>query len=268
MRQVRRGLLGFFATAALAVGILGIGAGAASAGPKPPSGNTCTGGSVAGGNYDSLVIAGACAVDSGPVTVQGDLIVKPGADLYAAFGGSDLTVGGNLSVGANAVVVLGCEASEFPCLNDDQNNPTMNSSDSVGNLNANGALAVLSHNNAYFGDVNVHGGGGGLDCDPRDALMGGPAYGTFEDDTIGGSASITGFHSCWLGFFRENVAGSVQFNGNRTLDPDGNEVQTNTIGGDLACQGNSPKPQQGDSEGSPNVVGGQATGQCSDLVAP
>jgi hypothetical protein len=49
---------------------------------------------------------------------------------------------------------------------------------------------------------------------------------------------------------------------------DGNEVQTNTIGGNLDCSKNSPKPQEGDSGGSPNVVGGHATGQCSDLVAP
>jgi hypothetical protein len=39
-------------------------------------------------------------------------------------------------------------------------------------------------------------------------------------------------------------------------------VQTNTIHGNLNCSGNNPTPQQGDSEGSPNVVTGQTTGQC------
>jgi hypothetical protein len=266
MRQFRRGLLGFIGAAALTAGFLGIGTGAASAGPVH---STCSGGSVPAGTYDSLVIAGACAVDSGPVTVRHNVTVQQGADLYAAFGGSDLMVGGNLDVGKDAVLVFGCEASAFPCLNDDQDNPTMSTANSVGgNLTASDALAVISHNNTYSHNVTVTGGGGGVNCDSQDALFGSPAYGTFEDEAIGGNATINGFQSCWLGFFRNQVAHNVTFNNNVTADPDGNEVQTDTIGGNLVCNGNSPKPQQGDSEGLPNVVGGKATGQCADLVAP
>ena len=48
------------------------------------------------------------------------------------------------------------------------------------------------------------------------------------------------------------------------VDPDGNEYVTNTIHGSL-MRGNSPAPQVGDSEGSPNVVTGRETGQCAGL---
>jgi hypothetical protein len=40
---------------------------------------------------------------------------------------------------------------------------------------------------------------------------------------------------------------------------------TNTIHGSLNCQGNSPAPQVGDSEGGPNQVTGQKTGQCAGV---
>ena len=54
-------------------------------------------------------------------------------------------------------------------------------------------------------------------------------------------------------------------NGNVLEDPDANEYVTNTIHGTLQCAGNSPKPQPGDSEGSPNKVTGAETGQCEGL---
>ena len=75
---------------------------------------TCSGGSIASGVYSSLKIAGTCTVDSGSVTVQGNLTVLPGGTLIAITGGidgfggpslsSDLTVGGNLDVQAGGVM--------------------------------------------------------------------------------------------------------------------------------------------------------------------
>jgi hypothetical protein len=228
--------------------------------------NTCNGGSVAPGTYDSLTIAGFCTVDAGSVTVKHNLKVLPNAGLAAAFGGSDLTVGGNLDAQANSVLVLGCYPGEFICFNDpDQENGTLSSHESVGgNLTADNALAVLLHNDTFSHNLTLAGGGGGLDCDQPN-LFGGPAYGTVEDTQIGGNATIVGWQTCWLGFFRNTVAHNVTYNGNVTGDPDGNEVQTNTIGGNLDCSGNSPKPQEGDSGGSPNTVAGNKTGQCKDL---
>ena len=50
------------------------------------------------------------------------------------------------------------------------------------------------------------------------------------------------------------------------IDTDGNEYVTNTIHGSLNCADNVPKPQVGDSEGSPNQVTGPVTGQCTAVV--
>jgi hypothetical protein len=62
------------------------------------------------------------------------------------------------------------------------------------------------------------------------------------------------------------VNGGVNLNNNvSTEDPDSNEYVTNTINGGLHCSGNSPAPQVGDSEGSPNKVNGGKTGQCANL---
>lgn len=49
-------------------------------------------------------------------------------------------------------------------------------------------------------------------------------------------------------------------------DPDAMEIATSTIRGDLACFANSPAIQFGDSAGSPNIVGGLASGQCGFSV--
>jgi hypothetical protein len=228
---------------------------------------TCTGGSIPAGTYSFLTVAGPCFLDSGSVTVQQNAVVQSGADLYAAFGGSNLKVGNNLDVKSDAVLVLGCEPEAFICFNDpDQNVGTLVTNDSIGgSLTAEQALAVLVHHSAVGHNVVQSGGGGGVNCDPQDALLGSPAYATYEDVSIGGNASITGWRSCWLGFIRNTVGGNVSFNNNVTADPDGNEVVTNTIAGNLDCSNNSPAPQVGDSEGAPNAAA-HATGQCKKLV--
>lgn len=233
------------------------------------AGFDCSGGSVPAGSYSSLTISGVCSVDAGNVTVAHNVSVEPGAALAAAFGGSDLIVGGNVRVGANGVLVLGCAPADFICFNDpDQDHPTLSVHDVIGgSLLAHDALAVLVHGVDIGGNVVMSGGGGGVNCDSLDVLQGAPAYGVIEDSAIGGNAMITNWHSCWLGFIRNTVGGNVNFHGNVTADPDGNEIVTNTIAGRLNCQGNSPAPQVGDSEGSPNIVARGASGQCTGLVA-
>jgi len=260
MRTPARKLLSLLVGTGLAAFMVGTGAPAAIA---AGGGSTCTGGSVAPGTYSSLVIAGACSIDSGPVTVLKNLTVQPGADLYAAFSGSDLTVGGNLDVKKGAVLVLGCEPDAFPCFND----PNGVTNDVVGkNLSAQGALAVLVHHNTLNGNVVLSGGGGGVNCDPQPALMGSPAYATYEDNPIAGNVSISGWRSCWSGFFRNSVGGNVAYNNNVTFDEDGNEIATNTINGGLHCANNNPAVQFGDSGGDPNIVHGRVTGQCLAVV--
>lgn len=231
---------------------------------------TCSGGSIVAGSYDSIKVTGICTVDAGSVTVRHDVVVRKGGVLIAAFGGSDLTIKGDLKVEKNGAVALGCEPFAFTCLNDPASSdqtitPTMSATGKVGHdLTAHGALAVLVHN-SWIGHNVKQTGGGGLNCDSRPTLMGSPAYATYEDVTIGGSASITGFRSCWLGFFRNTVGHNVTFSNNVVFDPDGNEVATNVIKGNLRCEKNSPAPQIGDSGGALNWVGHKATGQCANL---
>ena len=43
------------------------------------------------------------------------------------------------------------------------------------------------------------------------------------------------------------------------------ELVTNVILGNLACFGNAPRPQVGDSGGPPNIVFGSELGQCVGL---
>jgi hypothetical protein len=262
MRRVHV-LLGTIGAAAVMVLQVGAAAPAAVASDSP----TCSGGSVAAGTYASLRITGACAVDSGAVHVLGNLEVANGAALYAAFGGSELTVGKNLSVNENAVLVLGCEPQAFICFNDpNQEVGTLSTNDRIGgSLVARNALAVLVHHSKVGLNIAQTGGGGGVNCSGQNALFGSPAYATYEDVSVGGTVWITGWQSCWLGFFRNQVGGSVNFNNNVTADPDGNEVATNEIRGSLNCTGNSPDPQIGDSGGALNHAA-RGTGQCEKLV--
>jgi len=246
----------------------------ASASHALAAGNaTCSGGSVASGVYSNLQIAGACTVNAGSVTVEHNLTVLPNASLFAVTGGSgavaasNLTVGGNLDVQTNAILVLGCEPIFFICPNDpDQMTGSYSTAHTVGgNLTAENALAVLVHHNTLGHNVSVGGGGGGVSCNFLPAL-GAPPYGDFEDNTIGGNLTISGWQSCWLGVLRDVVSHNVDFTSNVTADPDGNEVATNTIAGNLNCSGNSPNPQIGDSGGSLSTVSGHANGQCANLA--
>jgi hypothetical protein len=234
---------------------------------------TCSGGSIAPGVYSNLNIAGVCTVDTGSVKVKNNLTVLSGGTLIAAYGGTDkvhvgsnLNVQGNLYVLANGILVLGCEPINFICYNDpDQKIGSYFTRDSVGGfLIAEDALAVVVHLVVVGQDVTMTGGGGGVSSCSQSlpALNGAPPYGDFEDMIIGGNLTITGFQTCWLGFFRD-FANNVDFNDNLTGDPDGNEIATNTIRGNLSCAGNSPSPQIGDSAGGQNDVFGHAHGQCA-----
>ena len=258
-----------FATVLGSAAILGaLLAAPASASAKSAS-TTCWGGPIAPGSYANLVVAGDCFTP-GPIVVNGNVTVSSGARLITAFGGANVTVTGNLSVGSNALLMLGCEPFAFLCINDPEfpfGAGTLSASFSIGgSLVADGALTVLVHNGSIGRNLALSGGGGGLDC--RTPVVFGflPAYATFEDVSVSGNASISGWTSCWLGFIRDTVGGNLNFSDNATLDPDGNEVATNTIGHNLNCAGNSPAPQIGDSGGALNSVARKATGQCTGLT--
>jgi hypothetical protein len=234
------------------------------------SAGTCNGGPVAAGSYSSLTINGFCLVSAGTVNVATNVSVAPGGELIAAFGGSDLHVGGNVTVQSNGVLVLGCEPEAFVCINDpDQDVGTMMTHDTVGlNLTTQGALAVIVHASTIGLNTVVQGGGGGVTCDSTiPNIPGPPAYIDFEDNTIGGNSTIQGVQSCWAGYIRNHVSRNVIYQQNSFADPDASELTTNTVGGNMICFGNAPQVQFGDSQGTPDVVGGKALGECKNVVA-
>jgi hypothetical protein len=158
-----------------------------------------------------------------------------------------IRINGGLFIEAGATFVLGNE--EAP-----GNNGTINSG-----VHATNPASVQIHFTRINGGLEIHGGSG---------PFGGPfdiTWNAIEDNHINGTVTVDGYNGFWMGFIRNHVNGAVNLNNNVLMDPDGNEYVTNTINGGLRCSGNSPAPQIGDSEGSPNQVNGAKTGQCADL---
>jgi hypothetical protein len=112
----------------------------------------------------------------------------------------------------------------------------------------------------HFATIN-----GGIDIRGGSGPFGGPfevTWNAIEDNVIHGATTVVGYDGFWMGFIRNTAFGSVTMRGNTLTDPDGNEYVTNTIHGNLSCWDNSPAPQVGDSQGSPNRVTGRKAGQC------
>ena len=128
-----------------------------------------------------------------------------------------------------------------------------------GGVHATDAASVQIHFAAINGGLRIHGGSGPFGP-PFDVT-----WNAIEDNWIHGGVRITGYTGFWMGFIRNHVSGSVTLANNTLVDPDGNEYVTNTIHGSMRCWGNDPAPQVGDSEGDPNAVTGQMTGQCAGL---
>ena len=253
-------------------------AGAAPA-RAPGTPTTCTGtqgspGVLAGSYPSGAVVTGFCDVSGGVATVHGTLTIASGATLDGTYahnhtsgtGGSSLTVTGNVKVAAGATLVIGCEPEHLPCSDDPGG--TLSSLDHIGgNLVARHALGVVVHATSVGGSVTQSTGGGGVTCDsPPGSLfaqIGTGAYSDYEDDTIGGSLHVTGLRTCWIGILRNDVTHNLVDSHNSFSDPDANETMQNAVGGNIACTGNSPAVQYGDSSATPNVVKGHASGECT-----
>jgi hypothetical protein len=264
MTLLRRKLPSVLGAAVLSVAFMATGVVTAAAAPN----GTCTGGtfgspvSIAAGTYRSLTIAGNCAVNAGNVTVQRNVTVLPGAGLNALFGGSRLTVGRNLLVGAGASLGLGCDPVELACFD----NADATSSHTVwGNLIVDHGLLVIVHDNHIAGEVAQEGGGGGGSCASL-FENGPPAYVDYAGNTIGSDATVSDLRTCWDGFSHNTVGGSVNLNNNKTTIPDGNLADGNIIAHDLVCFDDSPTPHLSDGPTKiKNVVGGVARGQCAAI---
>lgn len=216
----------------------------------------CSGGSIAAGTYYGLQVTGNCTFAAGTVTVVGNLQVADGAVLNDhAASSATVHVSGNVLVGKGAVLGLGTY------------NPTAPHDTTVGgNIVADQPLTL------YLGGITVqrnvisNGGGSG----PAGPFRNFP----IKDDTIGGSLTLQGWHGGWLGVIRVHVGGSAIVSNNVSvltdtgpgIDLDSNEVMTNTISGNLICQGNVPAAQVNAGDGGqPNTVGGYKIGQCAGL---
>jgi hypothetical protein len=245
----------------------------ASARSKPAGAYTCRGPSIPAGTYSTVTVTGTCQVNDGFV-VTGGITIQAGAALVAAFGRNDvsghgasgLTDYGNVNIGSNGTLVLGCEPTAFPCFDDpNPKKPTLVVNGIVGgSIIATAPLGVIVHATQIGYDVLQTGGGGGITCKPVGVFkaFGSPAYSDYEDNTIGGNLSITGLRTCWLGAIRDGVGGSLDVLHNTSADPDATEILTDRVAGNLICAGNSPAEQYGDSHGSANVVSGAAVGEC------
>jgi hypothetical protein len=185
----------------------------------------------------------ACTDVLSPGTYQ-KVVVPAGA---VCLSEGPVTVRGGLFIEAGATFVLGSEE-----------NPVDTGTIS-GGVHATNPASVQIHFTTINGGIDVRGGSG---------PFGGPfdiTGNAREDNQIHGRVTVDGYDGFWFGFIRNTVRGAVNLNNNVLLDPDGNEYVTNTIYGSLNCAGNSPAPQVGDSEGSPNQVTGRKTGQCANL---
>lgn len=277
--KVRRVLPALFASV-LAVTSFGMltGAGVASAsaagrGPSVCSGTLKSPG-VLTGTHRNVVVRGVCFVNAGRAQVLGNLVVAPRGVLLAAFalndrthkGRSSLAVRGNLTVSRGGALLLGCEAAHFACIDDpNQKHPTLSSHSSVGgDLFVNRALGAVVHLSTIGGSVQQIGGGGGRTCTPSGifAQFKSPVYSDYEDNAIGAELLVTNVQSCWFGALRNHVGHSIVAVSNKMADPDAMEVNSNRIARRIACFGNSPAVQFGDSRGTPNLVRGVASGQC------
>jgi hypothetical protein len=199
-----------------------------------------------------IALPGSAAASQGPATCNGTL--EPGTyntllvpKDAICIGDGPVTVRGGVVIEQGATFVLGSEE-------------TSGGTGTIsGGVHATNPASVQIHFATINGGIDVQGGSG---------PFGGPFDVTFnaiEDNHINGGATVEGYNGFWFGFIRNDVNGAVNLNDNALADPDANEYVTNTIHGSLNCAGNSPAPQIGDSEGSPNQVTGAKTGQCADL---
>jgi hypothetical protein len=275
MGRVLRRLTGAGAFTLLALCLAAATAAPADAGgPTTCSGTVDAPGTAAGTISGNLQVSGVCFVDAGPLVVNGNLTVQPGAALIAAFGttGSDVTVNGNVYVKSGAAAILGCNPESSPCFDDDPSNPTLTVTATVsGNLTSSQALGVIVHNATVGGNVEQHGGGGGFNCDPSGvfAAFGSPAFSTYEDSSVGGNLNISNVTSCWMGTARVDIGGNASYANNQPADPDAIEIVSNHIHGNLSCQGNSMVWDSGDLTDDLlprvpqlNTVDGKRSGRC------
>ncbi len=243
-----------------------IGTGTASAGG--PASLTCSGtitspGIIAAGTYSSLKVTGLCLMPGGTVIVQHSVTIETGAALLANYpavpslnlpeGDANVLVNGGISVGKSGTLFLGCSPAAG-CVN--------TTLDVVrGNVVTDRALGIRLHSDVIGGNIDIDGGGGGVNCTASTLFPFGVSN-DIEDNVMVG-LSVTGLRSCWFGEFRNVITGNDYVAKNIFADPDATEIGNNEVFGNLACFNNAPAAQFGDSGAGPNIVIGKAKGECA-----
>jgi hypothetical protein len=216
-------------------------------------------------------------------------------------GTSNVSVGGNMTVEQGASVLFGCyplmvtlwggpppalfTTPDFPCDDDPNafggtNVPTLSATEHIGgNLISDNPLGTVVHNTTVGGNVVEDGGGDGatnstpvgifatyipggpVQSNGLDTPIPLPAYTDYANVNVGGNMVVTGMNINWYGIIRDTVHGSLTDTDNLSTT-DANETVTDTIYGNMVCTGNSPAVEFGDSNGQPDKVGGNATGEC------
>src|ERR671936_2862509 len=238
-------LLWLVSLGALAATMLMLAGGASAAAPYTCSGSFDNPGVLSGTYSTNVVVSGAC-VTGGPTTVAGNVILLSGSVLFA----DDFTATGNLHVGSGATLVGG------PTEEGDESGPPPPPSFHVGgNLIATQPLGVVLHGSDVAGNVVETGGGGGFNCDPSGifVLFDSPVFSVIgEGSHVGGSVTVAGLTSCWLGVTHSRIEGSVHMLNNQLADPDAVEILDNDIGGNIVgqCVVAPPLTQDGTSPGA------------------
>ena len=253
---MKRFITGAVALAA-AAGVLAVAAPASA-----NSSYTCTGGTIGSGNYSSITVTGQCTVaPNAMINVRGNINVAPGAQLDGQESPATIAVGHNITIGAGAVVALGCQPENtigaqagMPCATD----PTGHTTITVGhNVTAINAAAVTLRALSIGGNVTAIGGGDG---ETPWAIKG---------NTIGGNVTVLNITPEFflLGF--NHIGRTVTLVSIHETDTDPDPfvgVVQNVIGRNLNCADLLPRAGGGFVPGAVNVVGHRATGQCAALV--
>lgn len=244
-----------------------------------PGVGRCVDGTMQDGTYSGFVVTGTCTIARGAnVQINGNLVIAAGAmlDDHGAEGWmhSQIHVTGNIHVRRNAVLGLGW------------NSP--NGEGSLGPDTVGGNIIATRPRAMQIGGVTIGGnlvsvGGGVASTAPAD-------FRNFpiKDNVIHGNLLVEGWRGGWFGVIRNTIDGNaVILNVVSRSTPEGPGVDTDsteimgthmdlgggtvidipqTIGGNLVCLHNVPAAQYNPADGgAPNVVGGNAIGECAAI---
>jgi hypothetical protein len=224
-----------------------------------PASSTFT--SIPSGDYASITVTGVCNVVPGAtINVTGNINVAPGAVLDAQSVTSTITVGHNITAGADSLLGLGCQPSNtigrfagVPCLDDPSGQTIITVN---GNISATDADTVLIRKVTVDGNVALSGGGGEIPW-------------SIKGNTIGGNLTISDVAADWLGVQFNGIGGNTVLTNITALDPGdpGRAVAVveNRVGNNLICMGLAPAVSPGFIPGEVNHVGHKAIGQCATI---